>query len=80
MNGVLARNIQFSQLIIDHQRKLRESSESLHAAEDISRKLSMEVVYQSHTSIFLILCALNLIVICIIGFGSKTRKRSVIQC
>nr|VDD02470.1 unnamed protein product [Brassica rapa] len=44
MNGVLARNIEFSQLIIDHQRKLRESSESLHAAEDISRKLSMEVV------------------------------------
>ena len=47
MNGVLARNIEFSQLIIDHQRKLRESSESLHAAEDISRKLSMEVVYKS---------------------------------
>ncbi|CAH8330190.1 unnamed protein product [Eruca vesicaria subsp. sativa] len=43
MNGVLARNIEFSQLIIDHQRKLRESSESLHAAEEISRKLSMEV-------------------------------------
>ncbi|KAL0665462.1 hypothetical protein Bca4012_102300 [Brassica carinata] len=43
MNGVLARNIEFSQLIIDHQRKLRESSESLHAAEVISRKLSMEV-------------------------------------
>ncbi|CAG7903264.1 unnamed protein product [Brassica rapa] len=44
MNSVLARNIEFSQLIIDHQRKLRESSESLHAAEGISRKLSMEVV------------------------------------
>ncbi|VVA95843.1 unnamed protein product [Arabis nemorensis] len=43
MNGVLARNIEFSQLIIDHQRKLRESSESLHAAEELSRKLSMEV-------------------------------------
>jgi hypothetical protein len=43
MNSVLARNIEFSQLIIDHQRKLRESSESLHAAEEISRKLSMEV-------------------------------------
>ncbi|WZZ05633.1 hypothetical protein YC2023_091554 [Brassica napus] len=43
MNSVLARNIEFSQLIIDHQRKLRESSESLHAAEGISRKLSMEV-------------------------------------
>ncbi|KFK42334.1 hypothetical protein AALP_AA2G243000 [Arabis alpina] len=43
MNSVLARNIEFSQLIIDHQRKLRESSESLHAAEELSRKLSMEV-------------------------------------
>ncbi|XP_010472779.1 PREDICTED: nuclear-pore anchor [Camelina sativa] len=43
MNSVLARNIEFTQLIIDHQRKLRESSESLHAAEEISRKLSMEV-------------------------------------
>ncbi|XP_010417589.1 PREDICTED: nuclear-pore anchor-like [Camelina sativa] len=43
MNGVLARNIEFTQLIIDHQRKLRESSESLHAAEEICRKLSMEV-------------------------------------
>ncbi|CAH2067883.1 unnamed protein product [Thlaspi arvense] len=43
MNSVLARNIEFSQLIIDHQRKLRESSESLHAAEEIARKLSMEV-------------------------------------
>ncbi|CAA7062079.1 unnamed protein product [Microthlaspi erraticum] len=43
MNSVLARNIEFSHLIIDHQRKLRESSESLHAAEEISRKLSMEV-------------------------------------
>ena len=48
MNSVLARNIEFSQLIIDHQRKLRESSESLHAAEGISRKLSMEVVHESH--------------------------------
>lgn len=47
MNGVLARNIEFTQLIIDHQRKLRESSESLHTAEEISRKLSMEVVYPS---------------------------------
>ncbi|ESQ27187.1 hypothetical protein EUTSA_v10017995mg [Eutrema salsugineum] len=48
MNNVLARNIEFSQLIIDHQRKLRESSESLHAAEEISRKLSMEVSVLKH--------------------------------
>ncbi|KAI4323302.1 hypothetical protein L6164_022918 [Bauhinia variegata] len=42
-NGILARNVEFSQLIIDYQRKLRESPESLHAAEEISRKLSMEL-------------------------------------
>ncbi|KAG6675327.1 hypothetical protein I3842_15G095500 [Carya illinoinensis] len=42
-NGILARNVEFSQLIIDYQRKLRESSESLHVAEDLSRKLTMEV-------------------------------------
>ncbi|KAK8705798.1 hypothetical protein V6N13_049389 [Hibiscus sabdariffa] len=43
INGVLARNVEFSQLIIDHQKKLRESSESLNAAEECSRKLTMEV-------------------------------------
>ncbi|XP_024018829.1 nuclear-pore anchor isoform X2 [Morus notabilis] len=42
-NGVLARNVEFSQIIVDYQRKLRESSESLHAAEELSRKLNMEV-------------------------------------
>ncbi|KAK4285608.1 hypothetical protein QN277_002284 [Acacia crassicarpa] len=41
-NGILARNVEFSQLIVDYQQKLRESSESLNAAEEISRKLSME--------------------------------------
>ncbi|GLU08559.1 hypothetical protein SLE2022_254650 [Rubroshorea leprosula] len=43
MNGVLARNVEFSQLIVDYQKKLRESSESLNAAEELSRKLTMEV-------------------------------------
>ncbi|KAK8623172.1 hypothetical protein V6N13_118063 [Hibiscus sabdariffa] len=43
INGVLARNVEFSQLIIDYQKKLRESSESLNAAEECSRKLTMEV-------------------------------------
>ncbi|XP_040999238.1 nuclear-pore anchor-like [Juglans microcarpa x Juglans regia] len=47
-NGILARNVEFSQLIIDHQRKLRESSESLNAAEDLSRKLTMEVSVFKH--------------------------------
>ncbi|MCI22977.1 nuclear-pore anchor-like protein, partial [Trifolium medium] len=41
--GILARNVEFSQLVVDYQRKLRESSESLNAAEEFSRKLSMEV-------------------------------------
>ena len=35
--------MEFSQLIVDYQRKLRESSESLNAAEELSRKLTMEV-------------------------------------
>lgn len=43
INGVLARNVEFSQLIVDYQRKLRESLESLNAAEELSRKLNMEV-------------------------------------
>ncbi|XP_030471618.2 nuclear-pore anchor isoform X1 [Syzygium oleosum] len=43
INGVLARNVEFSQLIVDYQRKVRESSESLHAAEELTRKLNMEV-------------------------------------
>lgn len=42
-NGILARNVEFSQLIVDYQRKLRESSESLYMAEELSRKLTMEV-------------------------------------
>ncbi|KAF9621494.1 hypothetical protein IFM89_021798 [Coptis chinensis] len=41
-NGVLARNVEFSQLVIDYERKVRESSDSLHAAEELSRKLTME--------------------------------------
>ncbi|PON79571.1 Nucleoprotein TPR/MLP [Trema orientale] len=47
-NGILARNVEFSQLIIDYQRKLRESSESLHAAEELSRKSNMEVSVLKH--------------------------------
>ncbi|KAI3414928.1 TPR_MLP1_2 domain-containing protein [Psidium guajava] len=43
INGVLARNVEFSQLIVDYQRKVRESSESLHSAEELTRKLNMEV-------------------------------------
>ncbi|KAJ0865910.1 hypothetical protein HanRHA438_Chr12g0545861 [Helianthus annuus] len=43
MNGIIARNVEFSQLIVDYQKKIREASESLHIAEDMSRKLNMEV-------------------------------------
>ncbi|KAL8224372.1 hypothetical protein R6Q57_019847 [Mikania cordata] len=43
MNRLIARNVEFSQLIVDYQRKIREASESLHVAEDLSRKLNMEV-------------------------------------
>ncbi|XP_050371497.1 nuclear-pore anchor [Argentina anserina] len=42
-NGILARNIEFSQLIVDYQRKLRECSESVQTAEELSRKFTMEV-------------------------------------
>ncbi|KAL5568783.1 hypothetical protein UlMin_025358 [Ulmus minor] len=48
MNGVLARNVEFSQLVIDYQRKLRENSESVHAAEELSRKLNMDVSVLKH--------------------------------
>ncbi|XVE99034.1 hypothetical protein REPUB_Repub03eG0161700 [Reevesia pubescens] len=48
INGVLARNVEFSQLIVDYQRKLRESTESSNAAEDHSRKLKMEVSVLKH--------------------------------
>ncbi|KAL5175940.1 Nuclear-pore anchor [Glycine soja] len=41
--GILERNIEFSQLVVDYQRKLRESSESLIAAEELSRKLTLEL-------------------------------------
>ncbi|KAK9681650.1 hypothetical protein RND81_10G018100 [Saponaria officinalis] len=42
-NGILVRNIEFSQIIVDYQKKLRESSESANAAEELSRKLNMEL-------------------------------------
>ncbi|XP_071691063.1 nuclear-pore anchor [Rutidosis leptorrhynchoides] len=42
-NGIISRNVEFSQLIVDYQKKIREASEDLHVAEDLSRKLNMEV-------------------------------------
>ncbi|CAA6656561.1 unnamed protein product [Spirodela intermedia] len=41
-NGVLARNVELTQLIVDYQRKLREASESVLMSEEQSRKFSME--------------------------------------
>ncbi|KAK6133125.1 hypothetical protein DH2020_033164 [Rehmannia glutinosa] len=41
-NGVRARNVEFSQLIVDYQRRLHESAESVDAANDLSRKLTIE--------------------------------------
>ncbi|CAL0326353.1 unnamed protein product [Lupinus luteus] len=48
VNGVLARNLEFSQLIVDYQQKLRESSESLSATEERCRKHSMELSVLKH--------------------------------
>ncbi|XP_058184188.1 nuclear-pore anchor isoform X3 [Rhododendron vialii] len=47
-NGVISRNVEFSQLIIDYQRKLREGSESVLIAEELSRKLTMELSVLKH--------------------------------
>ncbi|KAK3218786.1 hypothetical protein Dsin_012756 [Dipteronia sinensis] len=48
INGILSRNVEFSQLIVNYQRKIRESSDSLNAAEELSRKLNMEVSVLKH--------------------------------
>ncbi|XAR59903.1 hypothetical protein NMG60_11015913 [Bertholletia excelsa] len=47
-NAVISRNVEFSQLIIDYQRKLRENSDSLHVAQELSQKLTMEVSVLKH--------------------------------
>ncbi|CAK9226319.1 unnamed protein product [Sphagnum troendelagicum] len=43
MGTVLARNMEFSQAIIDYQRKLRESSQKLQASEELGHRQSIEV-------------------------------------
>eukprot|EP01018_Ginkgo_biloba_P028799 Gb_36757 [translate_table: standard] len=43
MNAVLSRNVEFSQLITEYQRKSRETSQSTHASEELARRLSVEV-------------------------------------
>ncbi|CAI9087966.1 OLC1v1022182C1 [Oldenlandia corymbosa var. corymbosa] len=42
-NTLIARNVEFTQLIIDYQRKVRESSDSVKSAEELSRTLTMEI-------------------------------------
>lgn len=48
MNAVLARNVEFSQMITEYQRRLRESSQSTQAAEERARRFSMEVSVLEH--------------------------------
>ncbi|KAL0407153.1 UNVERIFIED_CONTAM: Nuclear-pore anchor [Sesamum latifolium] len=47
-NGLIARNVEFSQLVVDYQRKLRESAESVDTSNELSRKLTMEVSILKH--------------------------------
>ncbi|XP_074591609.1 nuclear-pore anchor-like isoform X2 [Curcuma longa] len=47
-NAVSARNVEFTQLVVDFQKRLRESSNSVQEAEEIIRKLSMEVSILKH--------------------------------
>ncbi|XP_073125312.1 nuclear-pore anchor [Henckelia pumila] len=47
-NKVIARNVEFSQLIVDYQRKVRESSDSVNDSNVLSRKLTMEVSILKH--------------------------------
>ncbi|PKA47867.1 Nuclear-pore anchor [Apostasia shenzhenica] len=47
-NAVSARNMELTHLLVDYQKRLRESSDSLQASEENSRKLSMEVSILKH--------------------------------
>lgn len=48
MNAILARNVEFSQMITEYQRRLRESSQSTQAAEERARRFQMEVSVLEH--------------------------------
>ncbi|KAL8134769.1 nuclear-pore anchor isoform X1 [Apium graveolens] len=43
MDNLISRNIEFQRLLVHYQQKVRESSDSIQVAEELSRKLSMEV-------------------------------------
>ncbi len=80
-NGILARNVEFSQIIVDYQRKLRESSDSSHAAEELSRKMTMEVKISSTSLLRFIPLDNTHIVSCnSIGICFKARKGNVNKC
>ena len=44
MDAVLARNVEFSQIITDYQRRLRENGEYVQSVEENCRRLSVEVL------------------------------------
>ncbi|XP_031477595.1 nuclear-pore anchor isoform X2 [Nymphaea colorata] len=48
VTAMQSRNVELSQLIIDHQRRLRESSQSVQSSEELSRKMSMQVSALQH--------------------------------
>ena len=43
MDVVLAKNVEFSQIIADYQRRLRENGEYVQSVEENCRRLSVEV-------------------------------------
>lgn len=45
MDNLISRNIEFQRLLVEYQQKVRESSDSIQVAEELSRKLSMEVSF-----------------------------------
>lgn len=46
-------------LIVDYQKRLRESSDSVQAAEDNARKFSMEAMFFFLVSFFLLIFMMN---------------------
>ncbi|KAJ0986603.1 hypothetical protein J5N97_004959 [Dioscorea zingiberensis] len=47
-NAVSARNVELTHLLVEYQKRVRESSDALNAVEENSRKLSMEVSILKH--------------------------------
>ncbi|KAJ3700618.1 hypothetical protein LUZ61_004323 [Rhynchospora tenuis] len=47
-NAVSARNVELTHIIVDYQKRLRESSDSVQAAEENARKFCMEISILKH--------------------------------